>query len=97
MRSGVRGKCGTSGPQSIKRCCLRCWSWHGGTPEGKPQPRSCWMLIMLLLTPGPLLTLMPMLPPGLSMLPPGLLLLTPGLLLVLLSMPLLPSTSSRSA
>tara|TARA_R110000796_G_scaffold210561_1_gene326768 strand:- start:123 stop:269 length:147 start_codon:yes stop_codon:yes gene_type:complete len=48
--------------------------------------------MMLLLTPGLMLTL-------LSMLPPGLLLVTPGLLLTLLSMPLPlpPSTSSRSA
>ena len=55
--------------------------------------------MMLLLTPGLMLTLLSMLPPGLSMLPPGLLLVTPGLLLTLLSMPLPlpPSTSSRSA
>jgi len=53
--------------------------------------------MMLLLTPGPLLTLMPMLPPGLSMLSPGLLLVTPGPLLTLLLTLLLPSTTNTPA
>ncbi len=107
MRSGVRGKCVTSGLLSIERCCRRCSSWRGGTPGGGHLPRICGlrgllrglllMLLMLLL-----LVLLVVLLLGLLllllvllMLLHGLMLLRRGLLMLLVV--LLPSTSSRSA
>jgi hypothetical protein len=91
MRSGVRGKCVTSGLLSIERCCRRCSSWRGGTPGGGHLPRICGlrgllrglllMLLMLLLRRG-LLMLLVVLLRGLLLL--LLVLLLRGLLLLLL-------------
>ena len=109
MRSGVQGKCGTSGLLRIERCCRRCSSWRGGTPGGGHLPRICGLrgllrgllmlrgLMLLLLLRGLLLLLMLLL--MLMLLLRGLMLLRGLLLLLLLllMLVLLPSTSNRSA
>jgi hypothetical protein len=109
MRSGVQGKCGTSGLLRIERCCRRCSSWRGGTPGGGHLPRICGLrgllrgllmlrgLLLLLMLRGLLLLLMLLL--MLMLLLRGLMLLRGLLLLLLLllMLVLLPSTSNRSA
>ena len=112
MRSGVQGKCGTSGLLRIERCCRRCSSWRGGTPGGGHLPRICGLrgllrgllLLLLMLLRGLLLLLLMLLMLRglllmLMLLLRGLMLLRGLLLLLLLllMLVLLPSTSNRSA